>query len=234
MAPEVGPRLPSTGWVNSLSSSWPSPQHRPTPPQTQMAQLASLSTIGLGDQSAFNEIVGAEHLGRTRRADQGHRCSLCLGAWGRGGDECLSLRAEGRLLRGQEGKESPQDLGVEMVNEELCCASGLRCDAGLPFSKPQFAHLENDDKCSIQLPGCGRGRPDQWETRAGTVSCSLLIHSFPDSINIYQVPTVCQASCLGLGCSSEHTRMSARRDLRFEWRETDTEQINTLYNSMLK
>lgn len=34
---------------------------------------------------------------------------------------------------------------------------------------------------------------------AGTVSCSLLIPSFPDFINIYRVPTVCQASCLGLG-----------------------------------
>lgn len=53
---------------------------------------------------------------------------------------------------------------METVNEEICCASGLRCDGGWPFSEPLFAHLEKDDKCSIQLPSCGWGSPDQWET----------------------------------------------------------------------
>lgn len=56
------------------------PHHTPTPTQTQMVQLGSLSTIGLGSRRAFNEIIGAEHLGRARRTDQGHTCPLSLAA----------------------------------------------------------------------------------------------------------------------------------------------------------
>lgn len=61
---------------------------------------------------------------------KGTAAPLSLGARSRGGDERLSSRAEGRPVRRQEGRESPQDLGVETVNGELYCASGLRCDAG--------------------------------------------------------------------------------------------------------
>lgn len=130
MAPEGGPSSPAPDGLTPSPPSWPSPRHRLTPPHTQMALLASLSTTGLGGQSVFNEIAGAEHLGRARRTDQGHSCPLCLDAWGRGGEESLSSRAEGRPVRRQEGKESPQDLGLETVSEELGCASGLGCDAG--------------------------------------------------------------------------------------------------------
>ena len=68
-----------------------------------------------------------------------------------------------------------------------------------PFSEPQFAHLENDNKCSIHLPGCGWGRTDQWETLSMCCKLQPALHSSPDAIIIYQVPTMCQASHLGLG-----------------------------------
>lgn len=77
-----GPGSPASDGLTPSPPAGPAPPHRPTPLQTQMALLASLSTIGLGGQSAFNEIVGAEHLGRPRWTDQGHSCPLLLGAWG--------------------------------------------------------------------------------------------------------------------------------------------------------
>lgn len=86
-------------------------------------------------------------------------------------------------MRGQEEKESPWDLGVEMLNEELCCASGLRWTLAGPsisLSLLIWKMITSVAPTSLAVDGGGL---TNGKHSAGTVvtACSF-IHS--DSINI--------------------------------------------------
>lgn len=113
LAPAGRARLPSTACVSLPCSSRSSPQHTPTPPGRRRLP-SGLSTIGAGSQNAFNEVVGAEHVGRAGRTKD---TAALRPEPGTGEGMCACVRGKrGRWWAERKETESPQDLGVETVN----------------------------------------------------------------------------------------------------------------------